>query len=213
MVGTWKHLRLNYAHARAAVFKLNSDETAQILARDPRRPRRSREERRATAKEKRNGRIKSIVRKRRGKKKSIEFVYTYCAIVISIVLYSYFILSAAFKKCCFIQMWRVSILPVAVQNLRELNNFPKTNCGCVSGSRFKRTEGRGDSASSPPNGKPFLIVSAAAEETLISRSKSQTSFHNTPTCRRRDISQTKLRTSVAIETARGGETRSRFCNL
>lgn len=52
-----------------AVFKLNSDETAQILARDPRRPRRSREERRATAKEKRNGRIKSIVSERRGGKK------------------------------------------------------------------------------------------------------------------------------------------------
>lgn len=55
--------------------------------------------------EKRNGRIKSIVRERetRGKKKSIEFVYAYRAIVISIVLHSYFILSAAFKKCCFIQ--------------------------------------------------------------------------------------------------------------
>lgn len=38
VVGTWRHLRLNYAHARngrtTAVFKLNSDETAQILARD-----------------------------------------------------------------------------------------------------------------------------------------------------------------------------------
>lgn len=59
VVGTWKHTSDSIMPMRerpydGTVFKLNSDETAQILARDPRRPRRSREERRATAKEKRN---------------------------------------------------------------------------------------------------------------------------------------------------------------
>lgn len=57
----------------------------------------------------------------------------------------------------------------------------------------------GDALASPlSNGKPFLLFRGAKEEILILHSKIKYRSCNTPTRRHRDISQTKLRTSVLL---------------
>lgn len=185
-----------------AVFKLNSDETAQILAREfSRRPRRSREERRATAKEKRNGRIKSIVRKRQGGEKSIEFVSTRIALQSYPLCYTRILFFQQHLRNAVLFRCRGSrILPVAVQNLRELNNFPETNCGCVSSSsRFKRTAGKRRLGILLTEREALPIVSAAAEgDSYIARQKSNIVPQYAHLSPSRDVSQTKLRTSVRL---------------
>lgn len=57
----------------------------------------------------------------------------------------------------------------------------------------------GDALASPlSNGKPFPLFRGAKEEILILHSKIKYRSCNTPTRRHRDISQTKLRTSVLL---------------